>query len=41
MGHPDVWNVATSIGVNVEKAKDAVIMMSNIEGLINSVYEKF
>ena len=37
LGHPEIRDVATSIGVNVQEAQAAVNMMNNVKGLISSV----
>ena len=41
LGHPEIRDVATFIGVNVQEAQAAVNMMNNVKGLISSVYNNY
>ena len=41
LGRPEIRNVATSIGVNVQEAQATVNVMYNVNGLISSVYNNY
>ena len=40
LGHPDIQDLASSIGINLEEVKVALFMVRNLKNLVTSIYDK-